>query len=75
MPDEHTAINHDLQTSLMRSQEEVKKLRMAITQIENAVIEERKMPNYHNAVIKRHREEWGSLHNAIEKAINVLNGK
>lgn len=71
---EQQAIINELQTSLMRSQETVSKLRSAIEVIEKAIAEERKMPEYHNVVIDRHRMEWGTLHNAIDKAIASLHG-
>ena len=48
------------------------KLRKAISDIKKAINEEEKMPAYHRSVIARHREEWGSLHLTIEKAINLL---
>lgn len=73
--DEQQATINDLQVSLMRAQEEVAQLRKALERIENVIIEEEKMPPYHNRVIARHRLEWGSLHNAIDKAIEVLRGK
>lgn len=69
--DEQATIN-DLQTSLMRAQEENSRLRKAIKKIEDEIIAEQKMPSYHNTVIARHRLEWGTLHNAIEKAIEEL---
>ena len=72
MADEYTATINELQVSLMRSQEEVARLRKAIGKIENAIIEEGKMPSYHNKVMERHRMEWGTLHNAIDDAIKAL---
>lgn len=75
MSDEHTATINELQISLMRSQEEVARLRKAIQKIEDTIVDESKMPSYHNQVIARHRLEWGSLHNAIDHALNVLHGK
>lgn len=48
------------------------RLRSALHKIEQVIIEENKMPEYHRVVIKRHREEWGSLHNAIDDALKVL---
>jgi hypothetical protein len=52
--------------------DEIQRLRAAINKIEQAIIEEGKMPPYHRAVMKRHRQEWGTLHNAIDDAIKVL---
>jgi predicted RNase H-like nuclease (RuvC/YqgF family) len=71
---EHQATINELQVSLMRSQEEVARLRKALQKVENAIIEEGKMPSYHRAVMKRHRMEWGTLHNAIDEALKVLHG-
>lgn len=53
-------------------QAENERLRSAISKIEQAIVEEGKMPTYHRAVMKRHRMEWGTLHNAIDKAIEAL---
>ena len=69
---EQQATINELQISLMRSQEEVARLRKAIGKVEEAIIEEGKMPAYHKTVMKRHREEWGTLHNAIDDAIKAL---
>lgn len=74
MTEEQATIN-DLQVSLMRANEEIARLRKAIQKIENAIIEEGKMPSYHKQVMERHRLEWGTLHNAIDKAIEALHGK
>lgn len=74
MTEEQATIN-DLQVSLMRANEEITRLRTALQRIENAIIEEGKMPSYHKTVMERHRMEWGTLHNAIDKAIEVLHGK
>lgn len=71
MTEEQATIN-DLQVSLMRAQEDIARLRKAIQQIENVIIEEKKLPPYHNRVIERHQMEWGSLHNAIDNAIKEL---
>mgnify|MGYP000735842933 CR=1 FL=1 len=54
--------------------DEIERLRNALGKIEQAIVEEGKMPSYHRAVMKRHRMEWGTLHNAIEEALKVLNG-
>lgn len=70
--DEQQATINELQVSLMRSQEEVARLRKAIQKIEDAIIEEGKMPSYHKTVMARHRMEWGTLHNAIDNAIEAL---
>ena len=70
--DEQQATINELQVSLMRSQEEVARLRKALQGIENAIIEEGKMPSYHKQVMTRHRMEWGTLHNAIDNAIEAL---
>lgn len=51
---------------------EVERLRSVIGRIEQAIVDEGKMPPYHRAVMKRHRMEWGTLHNAIDKAIEAL---
>ena len=75
MSDEHTATINELQISLMRSQEEVTRLRKALQKIEDTIVEEGKMPSYHNQVMARHRLEWGTLHNAIDYALDVLHGK
>lgn len=72
---EEQATINDLQVSLMRAQEEADRLRKAIQRIEEVVVEEAKLPRYHSGVIERHRLEWGSLHNAIEKAIEALHGR
>ena len=48
------------------------KLRKAISDIKKAITEEEKMPAYHRSVMARHREEWGTLHNEIDKAIKAL---
>lgn len=69
--DEQAIIN-ELQVSLMRAQEEILRLRKAIKKIEDEIIAEQKMPSYHNTVIERHRLEWGTLHIAIERAIEEL---
>ena len=71
---EHQATINELQISLMRSQEDVARLRKALQKVENAIIEEGKMPSYHRAVMERHRMEWGTLHNAIDEALKVLHG-
>ncbi len=70
--DEQQATINELQVSLMRSQEEVTRLRKALEKIEQAIIEEGKMPSYHKQVMARHRMEWGTLHNAIDDAIKAL---
>ena len=49
-----------------------RELARAVERIEKAIVEEGKMPEYHKAVMKRHRDEWGTLHNAIDNAIKVL---
>lgn len=69
---EYDSTIRELQTSLMRAQEEIARLRKAIQKIENVIIEEKKMPLYHSRVIERHRLEWGSLHNAIDDAIKEI---
>jgi regulator of replication initiation timing len=48
------------------------RLRLALRKIEEVIVEENKMPPYHRAVVKRHRDEWGSLHNAIDDALKAL---
>jgi len=53
-------------------QEENERLRNALGKIEQAIVDEGKMPSYHRAVMKRHRQEWGTLHNAIDAALKVL---
>ena len=75
MTDEHSATINELQVSLMRAQEETMRLQRALQKIEKAIIEEGKMPAYHKKVMDRHRLEWGTLHNAIDDAIEVLHGK
>jgi len=52
--------------------DEIERLRAAIQKIEQAIVEEGKMPPYHRAVMKRHRMEWGTLHNAIDEAIKAI---
>jgi hypothetical protein len=49
-----------------------RELARAVESIERAIVEEGKMPEYHKSVMKRHRDEWGTLHNAIDNAIKVL---
>ena len=71
---EEQATINDLRVSLMRAEEEIARLRKAIQGIENAIIEEEKMPAYHKKVMERHRMEWGTLHIAIDKAVEVLRG-
>jgi SPX domain protein involved in polyphosphate accumulation len=51
---------------------EIERLRAAIQKIEQAIVDEGKMPPYHRAVMKRHRMEWGTLHNAIDEAIKAI---
>lgn len=51
---------------------ETTELRHAIAGIQKAIEEEGKMPSYHRSVMKRHREEWGSLHLAIDKAVKLI---
>jgi hypothetical protein len=69
---EQQATINELQVSLMRSQEEVTRLRKALQKIEDAIVEEGKMPSYHKQVMTRHRMEWGTLHNAIDDALKAL---
>jgi predicted nucleic acid-binding Zn-ribbon protein len=69
---EHDETIRDLQRSLERATEQRDSLRKALQNIENVIIEEEKMPSYHKVVMKRHREEWGTLHKAIDDAIKVL---
>jgi hypothetical protein len=69
---EQQATINELQVSLMRSQEEVTRLRKALQKIEDAIVEEGKMPSYHKQVMERHRMEWGTLHNAIDDALKAL---
>jgi hypothetical protein len=71
MTEQQATIN-ELQVSLMRSQEEVTRLRKALQKIEDAIVEEGKMPSYHKQVMTRHRMEWGTLHNAIDDALKAL---
>jgi hypothetical protein len=52
--------------------DEIERLRAAIQKIEQAIVEEGKMPPYHRSVMKRHRMEWGTLHNAIDEAIEAV---
>jgi SPX domain protein involved in polyphosphate accumulation len=52
--------------------DEIERLRAAIQKIEQAIVEEGKMPPYHRSVMKRHRMEWGTLHNAIDEAIKAI---
>ena len=52
---------------------EATELRHAIAGIQKAIEEEGKMPSYHRSVMKRHREEWGALHLAIDKSVKLLN--
>jgi hypothetical protein len=52
--------------------EEATELRNAIAGIQKAIQDEGKMPSYHRSVMKRHREEWGSLHLAIDKAVKLI---
>lgn len=73
--DEYTATINELQIQVMRVTEQRDALKKALQKIEHTIIEEGKMPSYHKSVMKRHREEWGSLHKAIDDAINVLHGK
>lgn len=47
----------------------------ALAGIRTAITDEEKMPDYHKAVMKRHREEWGTLWIAIDRAIDVLEGR
>jgi hypothetical protein len=69
---EQQATINELQVSLMRYQEEVTRLRKALQKIEDAIVEEGKMPSYHKQVMTRHRMEWGTLHNAIDDALKAL---
>ena len=57
---------------LHRAADEIERLRAAIQKIEQAIVEEGKMPPYHRSVMKRHRMEWGTLHNAIDEAIKAI---
>ncbi len=57
---------------LHRAADEIERLRAAIQKIEQAIVDEGKMPPYHRSVMKRHRMEWGTLHNAIDEAINTV---
>lgn len=70
--DEHISTINELQTQVMRITEQRDALRQAIKKIENAIVEEKKMPDYHKTVMVRHRMEWGTLHNAIDQAIDSL---
>lgn len=66
---------NDLQTSLMRVTEERDALKKGLQGIASAIVEEGKMPDYHRRVMKRHREEWGTLWNAIDKALDNIRGE
>lgn len=69
---EHQATISDLQTSLMRSQEDVARLKACIKQIEMAITVEGPVPQYHRHVMRKHRSEWATLWKAIDEAIGVL---
>jgi|694.fasta_scaffold27312_14 hypothetical protein len=55
--------------------DEIQRLRAAIQKIEQAIVEEGKMPSYHKQVMTRHRMEWGTLHNAIDEAIKAIHNE
>jgi hypothetical protein len=71
---EHKCFNCQLWSDEYKDlSEEASELRKAIVGIQKAIQDEGKMPSYHRSVMKRHREEWGSLHLAIDKAVKLLN--
>lgn len=59
-------------SELGRAVAERNKLYDAIAAIERAIFEEGRMPDYHKAVIRRHRQEWGTLWIAIDRALGAL---
>ena len=54
---------------------EIERLRNAIIKIDRAIKDEGKVPSYHRAILKKHRGEWPTLHNAIDEAILVVRGE
>lgn len=60
------------QTLMIEAADEIERLREAIIKIEKAITDEGKMPSYHRQVVKRHRQEWKTLHNAIDEAIKAV---
>lgn len=68
MSDEAT--NRELQISLMRSEEEVTRLRNLIAKVEEAIDFEGPVPEYHRHIMRKHRSEWPRLWFALDKLMN-----
>jgi hypothetical protein len=67
MSDEAT--NRELQTSLMRSEEEINRLRKLIADVRDAIYIEGPVPQYHRHVLRKHRSEWPRLWSTLDKLI------
>lgn len=67
MSDEAT--NRELQVSLMRSEEEISRLRALIAEVKQAIDVEGPVPQYHRHVLRKHRSEWPRLWSALDKLI------
>ena len=65
MSDEAT--NRELQTSLMRSEEEISRLRQLINEVREAIQIEGPVPEYHRHLTRKHRSEWPRLWSALDK--------
>jgi hypothetical protein len=52
--------------------DEIERLRSAINKIEQAIVNEGKVPAHHRKIMKRHIKEWPTLHIAIGEAIGEI---
>ena len=55
--------------------DEIERLRNCLNDIVFAVTNEGKMPQYHRAIMKKHRSEWAYLWKQIDKAIKAVRGE
>jgi hypothetical protein len=65
MSDEAT--NRELQTSLMRSEEEIHRLRQLINEVKEAINFDGPVPEYHRHLTRKHRSEWPRLWSALDE--------
>lgn len=58
--------------STCQAADEIERLRSAINKIEQAIVNEGKVPVHHRKIMKRHIKEWPTLHVAIGEAIGEI---
>ena len=72
MMTKHGQIIMEMADEIRDLNQQIERLRWPIMKIEKAITNEGKMPLHHREVMKRHRQEWKTLHNAIDEAIKAV---